>query len=253
MNGLSQTTSSLLEKLKKGYKSKNTDPAAYSAGTKKEYKGSEYASMARDVLKDYLDREDFSYNVNTDKLYSQYSDKAKRAGESAMRDTVARASELSGGYANSYAVNAGMQAYNDHLDTLNDIIPELEARAYDRYLDEGRAYEDKLSVLLGLDESEYDRYRDEVEDAFKDREFLEDAYRYREDADMDMYKALSDYVLELSKLENDDYFDAHSSALDEYFKTKELALAVKDLGVKRENNKYNFYLGLLDAQNKNKK
>lgn len=250
MNGLSQTTASLLERLKKGYKSKNSDPTASTAQKKEEYKGSEYSSMARDVLKEYLDREDFSYNVNTDKLYSQYSDSAKRAGESAMRDTVAKASELSGGYANSYAVNAGMQAYNDYLDSLKDIIPELEARAYDRYLDEGKEYEDKLSVLLGLDESEYDRYRDSVEDSYKDREFLEDAYRYRENADMDMYKALSDYVLELSKLENDDYFNAQSSALDEYFRSKELALAATDLGVERENNKYNFYLGLLNAQNK---
>lgn len=53
-----------------------------------------------------------------------------------MEDTVGNASMLTGGYANSYAVTAGQQAYDSYMSKLNDKIPELEQRAYERYRDE---------------------------------------------------------------------------------------------------------------------
>ncbi|MBR5515573.1 MAG: hypothetical protein IKU52_05170 [Clostridia bacterium] len=186
------------------YTSKNISPESSSGKAKKpEEYNKNYSSLANDVLKDYLSRDEYKYNVNTDKLYKQYADKYKREGQAAMRDTMANASILSGGYGNSYAATAGNQAYQSYLEKLNDIIPELEKSAYQRYLDTDSNLKERLERLSELDKSEYTKYRDSVEDYQKDREFYEDNYRYREDADMEMYKALYEYLLEEADLEND--------------------------------------------------
>jgi len=57
--------------------------------------------------------------------------------------------------------------------------------------------------LSEFDDAEYEKYRDSMEDYFEDREFYEDNYRYREDADMEMYQALYDYILESEQLSNE--------------------------------------------------
>ena len=43
----------------------------------------------------------------------------------AMLETAANAASLSGGYANSYAVTAGNQAYQNYLANLGNILPAL--------------------------------------------------------------------------------------------------------------------------------
>ncbi|MBE6573678.1 MAG: hypothetical protein E7652_04705 [Ruminococcaceae bacterium] len=228
INGVSKTTVSLIEKLKGGYSSKNTEPKTQSLqAVQGSLNKKSYGTMARDALEKYLKRDGYKYNVNTDKLYSQYADRYKKEGERAMRDTVANASSLTGGRGNSYAVNAGYSAYQSYLDKLNDIIPELEDKAYERYLDEGKEAVDVLDMILSLDENEYRKRRDDIEDSFTKRELDEEAYRYRENADMEMYKTLVDYVLELAKLENDNYFNK------------------KDSDLAREKEKNDYYLSLL--------
>ena len=186
------------------YTSKNTSPASSNgkAQKPKEY-DSEYTSLAKKLLNDYIAKDDFDYNVNSDKLYKQYAEKYKKDGDTAMRDTVAQASALSGGYGNSYAVTAGNQAYQGHLDKLNDIVPELEEKAYERYIQKDKDKKDQFDMVNELEEKEYEKYRDSMGDYFTDREFYEDNYRYREDRDVELYKALYDYILENQKMEND--------------------------------------------------
>ena len=81
-----------------------------------------------------------------------------------MQDTVGQASALTGGYANSYAQTAGQQAYNNQIQKLNDIVPELYKLAYTKYTDETKDLYNRLSALSDADQTEYDRYRDSVSD-----------------------------------------------------------------------------------------
>ncbi len=200
INALTGTTASKLYELTKG-KEKTTLEKAM-APVKKNNK---YSQSRDGLLEEYLNREPYDFNINTDKLYSQYADTYKKQGEAAMRDTIAEAASKTGGYTSSYGVTAGAQAYQSYLDKLNEIVPELEERAYDRYTDEGKSLREDIAVLDDLDSKEYDKYRDDVED-YKDlREYYRKIYEYENDYDFDMYKALTDYVLSLAKLENDDY------------------------------------------------
>ena len=78
----------------------------------------------------------FEYNLEDDPLWQQYISSARRNGQNAMTDTMAKVAAQTGGIAGSYAVAAGAGAYNDYMQRANDIIPELEQLAYRKYQDE---------------------------------------------------------------------------------------------------------------------
>ena len=83
----------------------------------------------------YRTRE-FEYDLESDPLWQQYISSAKRNGQNAMTDTMAKVASQTGGIAGSYAVAAGAGAYNDYMQRANDVIPELEQLAYQKYQDD---------------------------------------------------------------------------------------------------------------------
>lgn len=125
---------------------------------------SNYAAQIDSVLNNILNRPDFSYDFATDPVYQHYADRYQELGQMAMRDTMANAAALTGGYGNTYAQNVGAQAYHSYLHDLNAIIPELQDAAYARYRDQGDDMVTNLTLLQGLDQSDYSRYRDDVAD-----------------------------------------------------------------------------------------
>ena len=111
--------------------------------------------LAEAKAKEYTEREGFKYDVNTDEIYKQYSAAAKRSGELAMKDTMAKAAGLTGGYASTYAQSAGQAAYKRELDAVDNIIPELYDRAYAEYEAEGQKMLNDEEVLRKRAESIY--------------------------------------------------------------------------------------------------
>ncbi|MCH5324189.1 MAG: hypothetical protein J1E39_03145 [Eubacterium sp.] len=146
-------------------------PAPYQG----QYRG-EYGAQIQQTMDSILNREPFSYNVNADKLYQQYKDNYTALGKTAMQDTVGNAALLTGGYGNSYGVTAGAQAYNGYMQQLNNIVPELEQRAYERWLSEGDALYSRLSALQNADNTAYGRYRDSVSDYYNNRDYNRSVY-----------------------------------------------------------------------------
>ena len=114
------------------------------------------------LLNKYLNRDPFSYDLNGDALYQQYKDKYIQQGKMAMQDTIGQASAMTGGYGNSYAQSVGQQAYQNSLDNLNDIVPELYQMAYDRYNQQGQDMLNQLSVL----DADYNRSYGEWETGY---------------------------------------------------------------------------------------
>ena len=112
---------------------------------------------------EYFNYPDFSYDVNSDPLYKQYRYLYQTQGKKAMEDTIGIASELTGGYGNSYAQTAGIISYNEYMDRLNSVIPELYAAAYSRYEADYDRLENKIDYLLEKDKEEYGRYIDQYE------------------------------------------------------------------------------------------
>lgn len=130
-----------------------------------------YTDALKNNLAKVMENKNFSYDANKDKLFSQYKNSYEKSGRTAMQDTMGNAAILTGGYGNSYAATAGQQAYNNYMSKLSDKIPELEQRAYERYRDDEESAYKRLNTLIGLEKSDYDRYRDSVGDYNTNREF----------------------------------------------------------------------------------
>lgn len=178
---------------------------------------SNYTSALRDNLTKVMSNGRFSYNADSDKLFGQYKDSYEKAGQKAMEDTVGNASLLTGGYANSYAVTAGQQAYNEYMSKLSDKIPELEQRAYERYRDDEDSAYRRLGTLMELENTDYGRYRDEVGDYNANRQF-----EYNKSKD-DREQKNRDEEFQREKFESDRQY-----ARDVYESDRDYAKSVSD-------------------------
>ena len=178
---------------------------------------SNYTSAIKDNLTKVMSNGRFSYNADNDKLFGQYKDSYEKAGQKAMEDTVGNASLLTGGYANSYAVTAGQQAYNEYMQKLSDKIPELEQRAYERYRDDEDSAYRRLGTLMELENTDYGRYRDEVGDYNANRQF-----EYNKSKD-EIAQKNRDQEFEREKFESDRKY-----ARDVYENDRDYARSVSD-------------------------
>lgn len=150
--------------------------AAIAAQKKPTSYTSKWQGQIDDALSKILGREEFSYDVNADKLYDQYKDQYVRNGKTAMEDTVGKMSAMTGGYGNSWAQTAGQAAYAQEMEKLNDVIPELYGLALERYQAEGDAMRQNYGLLLDAESKDYGRYRDEMSDYLTERDYLTGLY-----------------------------------------------------------------------------
>ena len=133
---------------------------------------SKYGDDIQALYDQVVNRGAFSYDFNADPLYQMYKDQYQQAGQQAAADVQAQAAALSGGYGNSYGATAGSQAYQNYLQQLNNVIPELSSQAFQRYVQEGNELQNKLDVARGMDETNYNRYRDQRSDWDTDLNYL---------------------------------------------------------------------------------
>ena len=143
---------------------------------------SPWQAQLNDAIGKILNREKFNYDLNGDALYQQYKDQYVNQGKMAMMDTMGQAAAMTGGYGNSYAQSVGQQAYQGHLQQLNDKIPELYQLALQKYQMEGDELYNQYSMLGAQEEQDYGRHRDTVSD-----------YNSELDRLLNMYNAERDY------------------------------------------------------------
>ena len=125
---------------------------------------SSYDEQITELYNKIVSREPFKYDPMSDSLYGQYREQYAQMGRMAMRDSMGKATALTGGYGSSYAQKVGQQEYDEYLQKLGEVMPELYAAAYQRYKDQGESLESQYQILTKLEGQEYDRYRDQVED-----------------------------------------------------------------------------------------
>lgn len=164
----------------------SAQPGAYQSG---------FQGRLDELYDKVMNRPGFKYDFNADQLYQQYKDQYMMGGRRAMQDTMAEAAALTGGYGNSYATAAGQQAYQQYLTGLNNVIPELQDAAYQRYRSEGQDVIDQLTLTQALDEMAYGRYRDRTNDYWTRLEYLTGLAGDQYNRDYQAYQdALSKYL-----------------------------------------------------------
>lgn len=134
-----------------------------------------YDDQLQEVYDRIVNREKFSYDLNSDALYQQYADQYQMMGQQAMMDTMGQAAAMTGGYGNSYASTAGNQAYQGYLQQLNEVVPELYSMALDQYNAEGDKLLTQYSMLNDMADDEYGKYRDSVSDYWQQVGYLTDS------------------------------------------------------------------------------
>ena len=122
---------------------------------------SKYTDQMDDLLNQITTRGPFSYDPTNDPLYNIYKDRYQVEGRRAMQDTMGQAAALTGGYGNSYAQIAGQQQYNQYIERMNDLVPELQQQAYKRYNDEGDRLAQNYALLGDAEDRDYGRYNDD--------------------------------------------------------------------------------------------
>lgn len=161
------STSSTSSNSSSSSSSKSWNTSNISKRTKKQLKAAEspfsskYTDMLDQTLNGINNRKEFQYDVNKDALYQQYAKQYKALGQNAMKDTMANAASLTGGFGNSYAVTAGQQAYNNYMDQLNNVVPDLYAQARSNYDAETQDMYNKANLYAGLESEDYAKWADE--------------------------------------------------------------------------------------------
>ena len=152
-----------------------------------EYK-SEYKSKIDNLYNQLLNMKNFSYDLYDDELYKYYKEQYNREGNRAMEDLLGVLSMNTGGIPSSYAVSAAGQVLDQYNAKLTDKIPELYEAAYDRYMDSFENKRENLKLLSDLENDDYSRYLDELEQYNKDREADYRAYTDALDREYDLQK-----------------------------------------------------------------
>ena len=120
---------------------------------------SRYDEKLNELVDQILNRDPFSYDAENDPLYQFYQDRYQRNGDKAMRDTLGAQAARTGGLSSSYAGSVAQQSYNDYMQGLNDIVPELYKLAYSMYKDD----EDSQRLLRLFNTDEGKKYmKDEL-------------------------------------------------------------------------------------------
>lgn len=133
----------------------------------------------------------FSYDVESDPVYSAYKKQYAREGRRATQDALGSAAAATGGIASSYATAAASQASDYYASQLSDKVPELYQNAYSRYLNELNQWNTDRSF-------DYEQYVDEINAQTADRqEALQKAIYGAQYGD---YSGLSDLGFDTSNI-----------------------------------------------------
>lgn len=180
-------------------------------GAKPAYQ-SQYQGAIDNLLNTISNRKEFSYDFKKDPLYQNYKDIYTKLGNEASMNAVANASNMTGGYGNSYAVTAGAQANQQYLTQLNSMIPQLAQAAMDKYQMETQNLYNQYSMYGDAEDRNYGQYRDRVSDYYTDRDYYTTGYNNERNLE---YQQERDRVSDAQWQKNYDYnaaMDAISNA-----------------------------------------
>ena len=181
-----------------------TDLAQHEQNKVGEWTGGKWQESLNSAVDKVTNRKPFTYDLNGDALYQQYKANYINQGRMAMQDTVGQASALTGGYGNSYAVTAGSQAYQNSLDNLNNIVPDLYAAARSAYDNETNRLYANVDLYGNLYNQEYGEYRDKLSDWNNEYNRLYSRYNDERNYDYGLYsdaynRAFGEYQQQVSE------------------------------------------------------
>lgn len=209
--GVTDNTAQKLAEYQAGYKEGERVTNAYNEYNQLKQNApqayvSPYQQQLDDIYQKITTRQPFKYNLNGDMLYQNAKEQYQQLGKQAMVDTIGQATQLTGGYGNSYAQNAGNQAYQQYLLKLNEQIPDYYRLAMERYNMEGDQLNNAYALARDRENDAYGRYRDTVSDYNNNLQMAYNIYGKERDNDYGQYADNLNYWQSLAGAENKDYW-----------------------------------------------
>lgn len=165
------------------YKNASYKPSDETKAYKKALDGlGDYDSPYSEPINNILSNMQKGYDMNNDPTFKQYQDIYTRNAQEASRDVVARQAALNGGAASSMAQRQAGQAYNNTMQGLYDLVPQLSQQ----WTSNQQAL---LSAYQNQDQLDYTKFTD-------NRTFYQNMYLASQERDMDLYNT------ELQKMYN---------------------------------------------------
>jgi len=169
---------------------------------------SKYSAALDNILQQIQNPKEFKYSFNGDELFKYYADLYTQKGKQASMDVMGQAAALTGGYGNSYAQQAGQQAYDQYLLSLYDKGMDLHDRAYQKYKDDQQNLLNQYDMLSQKDKDEYSRYRDTVSDWENERNYLTQQEAEAYNRGYNEFMNDRNYWTQQAAAENADYWTA---------------------------------------------
>lgn len=154
--------------------------------TKDKYTGA-YDAEVKQSYEKLKNRPAFKYEAASDPSFKAYRDTYRREGQAAMKNTMAEAADLTGGYGSSYAQRVGQQQYGEYLKKLSDAMPELYEKAYKRYVQQGETLRQQFDAASDMAQKDYGRYKDE-------RDYQQNKEQLDHKKQQDAYGNLADVI-----------------------------------------------------------
>ena len=170
----------------------------YSYSGEKPTYNNRYDAQIQELLGEILNRQEFTYDPETDPLYANYRKQYTREGDRATANALANAAASSGGQLSSWAQTAAGQAANYYAAQMTDKIPELEQLAYQKYMNEENLKYSDLAAVQGAEQSDYDKYLNDLMQFNTDRNFDYNVWS-------DAYDRIVTNLGTVSGLEQNDY------------------------------------------------
>lgn len=178
------------------------------AGTHKE--------ALNNLLNDFMNREDFEYDVDKDQMFQQALASAMGSGKTAMQDAMGQAAALTGGYGSTYATTAGNQAYNAFIEDAYNNLPEYYNMALAAYEAEGQQMLQQYNMLDAADTKEYGQWYDDINMRYQQtRDMVNDDYNTWS-ANQSMYANVANMQIAENTAIGNNLYNAHSVASDMY-------------------------------------
>ena len=135
-----------------------------------------YQSQIDSLTNEILNRPEFSYDPETDPRYAAFRKEYQREGQRATADTMGQYAAMTGGMPSTAATVAAQQAGDYYSAQMADRIPELYQLAYSMYQDEGDNMRLNMEMLTALEQGDYNKYLNLLNQYNTDRNFAYGVY-----------------------------------------------------------------------------
>ena len=168
-----------------------------------------------DAVKSLKKRDKFSYDYRTDPVYKAYVSQYDAMRDAAIREAISSNVARTGGMMNSNAASAAYQAAAEYDRMKANIIPSLEAQAYQRYANENQlnneaaaaignmlnSYMGNMASIYGQkDSTDYSKYAFDNELAQNERQFIRENDRLWAGMTAENNRWYAEYLNDLKRL-----------------------------------------------------